>query len=115
MGTIIKFHLPYLSWIISLGWVLRNRIRRSELFILGIIIHCEVSKVLHPFTSNICEWNRINILAQFLGTSGLLPIFRGGHLRQPSKSIEVKNYLVDLPFHLERLMGGVSHPLRPPS
>lgn len=37
LGATIKFHLPYLPWIISLGWVLRNKIRRSEHFmVLGI-------------------------------------------------------------------------------
>lgn len=40
MGVIVEVHLAYFPWVISLGWVLRNR--RSEHFLM-LDIRCHIS------------------------------------------------------------------------
>ena len=98
---IVEFHL---SWIISLGLILRNR---SEHFMmLDITLPAFFSKRPYQFTSNICQQKLTNALALFLGTSGLLSIFRIEYAHQPGKLIEVKNYLVGLPFFPSGEFGG---------
>lgn len=99
--SIVEFHLP---WIISLGLILRNR---SEHFMmLHITLPTFFSKRSYQFTSNICQQKLTNALDLFLGTTGLLSIFRSEYAHQPGKLIEVKNYLVGLPFFPSGEFGG---------
>lgn len=97
---IVEFHL---SWIISLGLILRNR---SEHFMmLDITLPTFFSK--GPYNCKqymlVEAYQCTCFISWYLG---LLSIFRSEYAHQPGKLIEVKNYLVGLPFFPSGEFGG---------